>query len=203
MVWHAAVSDAYNILPTLLASSVKLDFFLYVGSAPAIRIWTAESSFQYPGDDVDPGGSYAGLGWLQAIPDLTQLINGTAERIDLAISGVDAQAVAYADEESAILRNAPVAIGVGVWSPEDELIGGSLFWLWFGTCDAPRVSSQPGNDGSPVRQLTLSCGSLFTSRRRPRFGYWTDVDHQTQFPGDTFFSQVALYNSATTVVWPN
>lgn len=188
----------------LLSATVKFDVLFLVFSSPTpIRVWTGLSNYQLAADDTDTeGGLYLGLGWLQGIPAVSQLINGAAERVEFTLSGVDAAVVALADSEAPGLRNADAFMGLMLWDSLDQPLGAPK-WLWEGTSDSPRVASTPSDkDGSPIRQVTLSLGTPMTRRRRPDLAYWTDIQHQVDRPGDTFFSQVPLYNSSTTVRWP-
>jgi hypothetical protein len=187
----------------LVSGEVPFDLFLFVDSNPAVRCWTGVSEFDYPGDDIDlAGGTYLGMGELVGLPELSQLINGQAERVEFTISGVSPEAVALADESASVLRSCEVSLGVGLWDRDMDLIDAALFWPWQGTSDAPRIVKSPGTDGAPVRQLVLSVGTMMTSRRRARYAFWTDVAHQQDHPGDTFFKNVALYNAGTMIRWP-
>lgn len=193
-----------ELLAALTSSAVRLDYFLlvYAQSTP-IRLFTGFSPFNYAGDDVDPsGGVYLGFGRLTEVPALTQLINGAAQRIEFVLSGVDADVMALADEEAPTLRDADAFVGVGIWNEDYELISGGVVWLWEGVSDAPRIALTTTEDEA-VRKVILSVGSPSTSRRRPRFGYWTDLEHQADFPGDTFFQNVARYSANTTVRFPS
>lgn len=175
---------------------------LYVATDTPIRVWTGVGDFDKAADAVDiEGGIYKGLGEIQEIPALQQLVNGVAQRIDLSLSGVDANIVALADSEAADVRSKAVSIGLQFFGEDWQTLGDTL-WIWDGEADVVKSESLSGADFTRVRTITLSVGTLTTGRRRPKLTFFTRSQQRRRSPTDAFCDRVALYSADTELKWP-
>lgn len=175
---------------------------LYVATDTPIRVWTGVGDFDKAADAVDiEGGIYKGLGEIQEIPALQQLVNGVAQRIDLSLSGVDANIVALADSEAADVRSKAVSIGLQFFDEDWQPLGDTL-WIWDGEADVVKSESLSGADFTRVRTITLSVGTLTTGRRRPKLTFFTRSQQRRRSPTDAFCDRVALYSADTELKWP-
>jgi hypothetical protein len=151
------------------------------------------------------GGTFLGVGELVGMPVLSQLVNGTADRVEFTLSGVDASILALADAEADTVRSAPVHVALMAFD-EDFQESTSPVWIWEGEADVPRVSRQSvaGEDGSfqVVRSMSLSVGSVFTGRRRANLSFMNGVDQRRRSSDDAFCDRASVYSSGTTRKWP-
>lgn len=167
--------------------------------SPAM-FWTGHGDLALPADAVLPGPEIAlGGGTLVNIPDLEQLINGEAQRLEIAVSGVDESTLVFAQEEAPQVPGAPVWIG-RVAFDENWQIAGPVEWEWNGEGRGLFVTGEDGGGGR-VRTITLRVGSGDTTRSRAAFAFFTDADQRYDYPTDSFFSHVGRINSGTTRRW--
>lgn len=190
------------------AAQARVSVFLLVKatSGPWLRLWSGVGDYRMSANVIDSvGGTYTGVGELIGMPVLSQLINGLAERVEFTLSGVDARTLALVDEDADTVRSAPVHVAL-VGFDDDLAAATSPVWIWEGEADTPRVSreSAAGGDGTfgIVRSVSLSVGSIFTGRRRPRHAYYTDADQRARSSDDAAMDRVAIYNQGTTRKWP-
>lgn len=139
-----------------------------------------------------------GAGQLMNIPDLEQLINGTAQRIDVTLSGVSEDTVAMASEESLQIPGAPVYIGRITFDDRWQII--SVEWEWSGEGVKLSVSSD-GSSGTRSRSIKLTVAAGETTRRRAPNAYFTAADQQRDYPDDMFFSNVSRIAQGMTRRW--
>jgi hypothetical protein len=167
-----------------------------------VRLWSGFGDMEIPADLVETSGPaiYNGTGALANLPLVGQLINGAAERLTFTLSGVDAQASALADAEAASVRFRAVRLGIMILGADLQPLSG-VAWLWSGTADTPVIERENGPGGA-VRTISLSVGSVFTGRRRPPLGYYTDPDQKRRSPTDRFCERVSLYAEDTVRQWP-
>lgn len=176
-------------------------FFLLLTKTGPVRAWTGVGDYDLATADIDGAtGLYQGIGLVGDIPAIRQLIGGVAERVDFTLNGADDQTMRLADRDAADVRGAEVQVGIVFfdddWQPVDDVA-----WLWAGKADVPSVS-RSGDGEQVVRSVTLSVGSAFTDRTRPRLSYLTDADQRRRSPDDAFCSRVAAYGIDSTIVWP-
>jgi hypothetical protein len=181
---------------------IRRSVLLYVATDTPIRAWTGVGDFDKGSDLVDlTGGIYKGLGEIQDIPALQQLVNGVAQRVDLSLSGVDARIVALADSEAAEVRSKAVSIGLQFFGADWAPLGDAI-WIWDGEADVVRSDSVSNPDFGRFRTVTLSVGSLTTGRRRPRMTFFTRAQQRRRSPDDAFCDRVGLYSQDTELRWP-
>ena len=196
MSWAAAAEAQ------MAGSVVRPAFFLRVGSATPLRVWSGVGDYPVAADAVETiASTYLGLGALAGLPALSGLINGVAERVEFTLSGISAQALSMADDESVDIRGSQANIGLTFLGADWQPIGG-MGWLWQGQADVVRPSRRASADGQVTRSVSLSVGSAFTGRRRAALSYWSNNDQQMRSPTDRFCERTPLYAPANVKVWP-
>lgn len=173
---------------SLNSSAPKVVILLRIETAPVIRLATAFGDFPVPANALDAGAEiYAGLGAVEAIPVVQQLLNGVADRATFALSGVAAEVAALADADAPDVHGVAVNIGM-VLLDADDAITGAVFWLWDGAADRLTASKTMDGQGNETHQVSLSVGTAHIARSRPEFAMWTDAQNQRRHPGDQFLS---------------
>lgn len=162
-----------------------------IATDPVARVWSGVNSIIIPTDIVEPTPTtYLGGGALVNIPDLDQVINGTASRIDITVSGVSTATLALAIEEAASVKGAKVHIG-NVYFDDDWQIT-DVEWIAVLRADTLTTARQ-----GTTRSITLSIGTDFTDRSRAPVAFWTDADQRRRSPTDRFFDHIAGISSGT------
>lgn len=157
------------------------------------RIWSGAGDLYLAADDVetDDGAKYLGGGeLLDGLRDVEQLINGTAERIELNVSGVTGATIKLALKEADDVKGA--AVDVAVIEFDDLWQVAAVTWQARYRADKLSIGRQPDN-----RTITLSMGSDDTGRSRTQNAYWTAADQRRRSPDDAFFDFVASINAGT------
>lgn len=165
--------------------------------ADIVRLWSGAGDFALPGDALDPdGGLYLGVGTLTNLPEIQSLINGSAERAEFTLSGVDATMAELFDGEADLIEGARLNLGILAlgrdWQPVTP-----MNWLWEAEVDAATA----GEDGGRMT-ISLSAGTAMTDRRRLQALYYTGPDQRRRSADDAFCDRVALYTQETTARWP-
>ncbi|NBC37368.1 hypothetical protein GTZ99_12485 [Novosphingobium sp. FSY-8] len=161
--------------------------------------WTGHGPLLLPADAVLPENTiFSGMGQLVEIPDLQQIINGTAQRLDVSLSGVNEETIVFATEEALQIPGALVWIGRVQF--DDAWQVSAVEWEWCGEGVKLTVDSD-GSNGDRVRSIKLTVAAGETSRRRAPNAYFTDADQQRDYPGDTFFSHVAQISRGVVRRW--
>lgn len=171
--------------------------------ADPVRIWLGFGDIR-PGVNVfDPDGAlYKGLGKLRSVPNVKQLLNGSAERVEFVLSGISSDLLAIAFSEADLMRNRPATLGFAIMDTTWALLG-PVRWCAYYVADVPTIAQGIADDKSSItRTISLSCGSRFTGRRRPSFAYFSDQDQQARFPGDLFCSLTPNYAHGYDKNWP-
>lgn len=182
--------------------TVRLAVFVHVVLAPTpLRLWFGLGDFEIGADAIDTtGGVYRGLGELNGLPVLSQLINGVCERVEFSISGVSAEALRLADEDADEVRGASVHVGLSGLDRDFQPLTAPM-WLWEGEADTPRFSWDTSSDPQ-VRTISLSVGSAMMGRRRPRYRNFTGVEQRRISADDAFCDRVPVYSRGSTRKWP-
>ena len=164
---------------------------LRFGTDPVARICSGANPIFLPGNSVDEDPEYyLGGGKLVEIPEIEQVINGTAQRIDITVSGVSAETVRLFRDEAAGLQGASAHIGVveqdAAWQLTD------IEWLGELRCDVPGRQYSRAS-----RSITISLGSENTDRSMAPAAFWTAADQRRRSPPDQFFDHIAGISSGT------
>lgn len=175
-------------------------FIFRIETDDPAMFWTGHGDLLLPADNVLPGPQVAlGGGTLVSIPDLEQLINGQAQRLEIVVSGVNEETISFAQEEAAQVPGAKIWIG-RVQFDDDLQIAGPVEWEWSGEGRGLFVSGEDSSGGR-TRSLTLRVGTGDTVRSRAPFAFFTDADQRREYPTDAFFSHVGGINAGTSRRW--
>lgn len=155
--------------------------------------------------DLEAGGhTWQGTGELIQLDGLESPIGTNAPKLTNTLSGIDANLVTLARSASDRVKDrretiyiqffdvTPDDASVEPWSLLDQPFAISS-WLM----DQMTYSAQ----GPQQRSIVLTAESIWTNRRRPAFGLWTDRDQNKRFPGDRGLEQVVDLVSKT-IRWP-
>ncbi len=163
---------------------------------PIAYLWSGIGNL-YIEDAIDPtGATYRGIGGLLDLPTLKQLINGVADRVEFALSGVSSEVLRLAQEDASTIRDALLLIGEQSFDA-DWQVDGPPNWIWRGYADTLGVDSDDDN-GNRTRSIRLSVRSADTFRANPNLAYFTDQDQRRRSPTDAIFSNVAQIATGTT-----
>jgi hypothetical protein len=174
---------------------VNVSTLFRIASDPVARVWGGLTDLIIPADTVETAPAlYLGGGELVDVPDLQMLLNGTAQRLDITISGVSPQALSLAQEDAASVDGALVHIGKVYF--DDALQIDSVEWLAVLFAGPLTVASEPSATGRS-RSISLSIGTDFTQRSKAPLGYFTDADQRRRAPDDRIFDHVAGITSGT------
>ena len=156
---------------------------------PAARLWSGIGDLPIPGNALDaPGAIYRGAGTLLQVPALKALMNGLADRVEFAVSGVSADTVRLAIEDRHSVQGAQ--LDVGYVTLDDDWHPAAVVWQWRGFADILTTKSDPNEQGRQ-RTITLSVASADTLRSNPQISRYTDADQRRRSPTDAIFSHVA------------
>lgn len=181
---------------------IRRSVLMHIATDTPVRAWTGVGPFEHPGDAVDvTGGTYLGLGEMQDIPALQQLVNGVASRIELSLSGVDDRIVALADADAPDVRSKVVTLGLQFFGSDWQPLGDTL-WIWDGEADVIRTDTVSDPSFGRARTVTLSVGSLTTGRRRPVLSFFTRAQQRRRSSDDAFCDRTGLYSADTELKWP-
>jgi hypothetical protein len=165
-----------------------------------VRAWAGIGDLEVPSDDVeDEAATYLGVGILGEIPSLRQLIGGSAERLDFALTVPGGEIFALADADFEQVRRAPVYVGIVFFDANWQQ--SEVSWLWAGTADTTTVSRQ-ASGLQVTRQIKISAASVFTDRTRANLSAFTDTDQRSRSADDSFCARVDRHTQTATVKWP-
>lgn len=172
-------------------------YLVRIDSDDPARLWGGVGDLAIPADAVETvnGAIYHGGGSLISIPDFQQLINGTAERLDLGVSGVAQETIALALEEAASVKGALVHFGRATFDDSWQLQ--SVVWIGLFRADKIVTARTSADDGSPTRSISLSIGTEDTGRSNSPISLFTAADQAKRSPSDTFFDHVAGITAGT------
>jgi hypothetical protein len=170
---------------------MKRILLLRIATDPVARVCSGAAPIIIPADSVESApAKYLGGGRLVEIPELEQVINGTAQRLDITVSGVTPEIVRLFQEESEQLKGATVDIGEALQDDDWQIT--EVSWLGRLRCD---VGRQTGSRVS--RSITISLSSDDTDRSKAPGGYWTAAGQRKRSPTDRFYDHAAGLTSGT------
>lgn len=191
-------------LEVLYSGVQNIAAFFRLETDPVIRLWLGFGYKAVGTNVLDPDGAvYRGFGEITSLPEFNQMINGAAERVAFTLSGVSGEVLQLAAGGDADqVKGRRVSVGIGILGAQFELLG-AVHWLANYRADFLSIEQPPTGQGSDVvRGVTLSCGTLLTSRRRPALSYFSNEDQQARFPGDTFCELTSRYATSFNKKWP-
>jgi hypothetical protein len=157
------------------------------------------------GNLVAGGYTWQGTGEFLSVSGLEQPFGTVAPRTTFQLSGIDATVVTLARQASDRVKDrrvtvyiqffdvAPDNAGVQPWTNLDQ-----PYAVWTGIMDQMTYVAE----GPTNRSITLTAESLWTNRRRPAYGLYTDRDQNARFPGDRGLEQVVDLVTKT-IRWPS
>jgi len=174
---------------------MRVSPLLRIAADPVARIWGGVNSLIIPPDWVEPQeATYLGGGALLNIPDLEQVVNGTASRIEITVSGVSAQTLKLATEEAASVKGAPCHVGLVYFDDAWQIL--EVEWLATLRADLLTTANQQAQGGRS-RSITISISTEDTDRSRSPSAWWTDADQARLSPTDRFFDHIAGISAGT------
>lgn len=172
-------------------AELRESFLFRLECDPPAYLWSGV------GDLIVEGDTYLGGGeLLSGLPEIQQLVNGTASRVDFTASGVDAETIRLAREDRASVDGALVRIGTVPMNADWQIIG-PVDWEWEGIADVVTVDRSATETGEVIRSISLSVGSADTSRSRSQLTLYTDADQRRRSQDDAFFSHVGGITAGT------
>jgi hypothetical protein len=170
---------------------MKRILLLRIGTDPVARICSGAAPIIIPADSVeDAPAKYLGGGTLVEIPELEQVINGTAQRISITVSGVSQEAVRLFADESDSLKGATVHIGIAY--QDDDWQVTEVEWLAELRCDFPTATGSRSS-----RSISISIGSDDTDRSKAPGNYRTAAGQRRKSPTDQFYDHKAGITQGT------
>lgn len=170
-----------------------------IASDPVALFHSGVGDLLVPADSViGPIAQIAvGLGELVNIPDLQEMINGTAERVDIELEGVTETALRLALEDAPSVRGADVHIG-RMDLDADQQQAAPVEWEANFQARSLGVS-RPKVEGldNPRRTITLTIARGDTVRSRAPNSYFTDSDQRRRSADDAIFDHVGQISAGT------
>ncbi|MBB4616901.1 hypothetical protein [Sphingomonas abaci] len=165
------------------------NLLLRIDCPDTARIWSGPGPLYLPADGIETtdGALYLGGGeLLENFGEIEQLINGTASRLDITVSGVTAATVKLMGETAGV-KGARVDIGVVEFDDQWQIQ--AVTWTAQYRIDKLTATR------TDKRTIGLSMGSDDTGRSSTLNAYWTQADQQRRSPDDRFFDQVSGLNA--------
>lgn len=170
---------------------MKRILLLRIATDPVARVCSGAAPIIIPADSVeDEPARYLGGGKLVEIPELEQVINGTAQRISVSVSGVSQETVRLFADESDSLKGAQVHIGIAYQDDDWQIT--EVEWLAELRCDFPTASGSRNS-----RSIAISIGSSDTDRSKAPVAFWTPAGQRKLSPTDRFFDNVPGLTAST------
>lgn len=192
-------------LEALQSGRQRIGYLFRLATEPVVALWLGVGSLKPGVNALDASGiEYSGLGEVQDIPDLSQLINGKAERVQFLLSGVSGRVLEIASGgDSEQVKGKDVSLGFVLFGQDWSQLG-VVHWTANYIADFLGIDQAEQEDPEQpvVRTLRLSCGTLMTGRRRASYSYFTDKDQQARFSGDRACERTPAYATGFNKPWP-
>ena len=134
---------------------------------------------------------WIGAGGMGKIGEITAAINATAPEQTFTLSGIDAEFGPKALADYADYYNRLVFLYFQFFTPTWQCLDLPCAISWWRMRDLVPAKAVAEDGRGSVYSITLAAESVFGSRRRPRFGFYTDADQQRRYPGDRGCERVA------------
>lgn len=188
-----------NVLAQVLAKQLRPALFLEIAfKTETVWLWSGLGSITPPGPAYGATTfpytqTFLGMGWLgqiKAVPAVTDVI---AQNIVLELSGIPTELVT--DAINAVRQNSTAVLWVAVLDTNNLVIGDPV-QVFAGSLDVPTLV-----EGAESSSLTITAENPLIDLNRAPERRFTDIDQQTDFPGDTGFFQVQILQDYNWV-WP-
>lgn len=191
-------------LAILESGTQRMGVFFRLATTPVLRVWLGVSKINPGINALDTTGEeYLGLGTLLDVPRFQQLLNGTAERVDVMMSGVSDQVLQIAQASPSSVKNKACAFGIALMNDSWQIVE-QVRWIRRFVADytSVRRKAATGPGESAVQAVALSVRSQTSNIRRPGLAYFSDQDQRARSPTDLFCERVHLYSQGTVRKWP-
>jgi hypothetical protein len=148
---------------------------------------------------------WIGARQLGQIDGLEEALNGESKQFTVSISGaaISSQMMQMAAAE---VRDAYMYRVIRIWLQffdEDWQCLDNPYALQAGLITGlPLTRSQPAQDGSVARTITVEADNIFYARSQAPRGYYTDSDQQARYPGDLGMQFIPeLQDSTVAIPW--
>jgi len=178
-------------------ASYRESFIVRIACDPPALFWTGIGPLPVTADAVIPADAIAlGAGHLVKIPDFQQLINGTAERLEVVFDGVSAETTRLAMEDAETVKGAAVYLGRIAFDADWQQDGPIE---WEATFEARKltVGRPVATDSGIVRSISLTIASGDTTRSRSNNAHFTDADQRRRSSDDAIFDHMAGISAGT------
>ena len=170
---------------------MKSSLLFRIASDPIARVWSGHGDLIIPADIVESEPAlYLGGGELVNLPDIDQVINGIAARIDAVVSGVSPETLRLAREDAPSVKGAACHVGIAHFNDAWQI--DEVEWIAVLRADILTTAHQ-----NTTRSITLSISTEYTDRSRAPVARWTDADQRRRSPTDRFCDGVAGINAGT------
>lgn len=171
-------------------------YVVRIASDPPALFWTGLGPLSLAADYVIPEDAIAvGAGELISIPEIEELINGTAQRLEFIMSGVSAHTVRLALEDAPSVEGATVDMG-RIEFDQDWQQAGPIEWEYRFEARKLTVAREEGR-----RTISLTIVQGDTKRSRVPMAFFTDADQRRRYPTDAIFSNVASISGGISRRW--
>lgn len=144
------------------------------------RWWTGTGTLEAGGHE------WIGTGEFISIDGLEQPIGTAAPKTTFTLSGVDTTMVQMARQASDRVKDRRCAVYIQFFDVATKQPLDNYAAIWTGIMDQMSYAAE----GPKNRTITLTAETLWTGRKRPPYGMYTDRDQNARFPGDRGLEQV-------------
>lgn len=185
-----------------MRSSHMLGLFLHVATDPPLHLWFGMEDVIAGIESIDPEGTtYMGGGELIGVPTLEVLVNGTADRVEFTLSGLEPGTGSKLIDSIPPVRGCDVIMGLttldDLYQPMSAIVP-----VWSGTASHTGESSPPvmGTE-SPTLTLALAVVTGETARSRPARSIWSPTHQKAISPTDKFCDETARLARGVDPTW--
>lgn len=185
-----------------MRGSHLLGIFVRLDIDPPLRLWLGVNDVPSRIVSVDPGTNqtYLGGGRLRDVPNLEVPINGTAERVEFQITGIDPATAAQIDIDEP--RGKVVHVGITVLDEYYQPIS-TIIPLARGVASHVSEKSDAVQGASNVTVTeSLSVGFGATTRGRNAASMWSQAHQRALYQTDDFCKNTARQARGVNVTWP-
>lgn len=145
-----------------------------------MRLWPGAGTLT-----TNDSNTWSGIGEYGSIDGIEQAIAGNAPKATFTLSGVSTWLLTDAKAAASEVKNRDCIVYLQFFddqgAPTDNPVA-----IFSGIMDQVTYSAT----GPSQRVVTVSAESLFTFRKRPPFGLYTDRDQNARFSGDRGLEQI-------------
>lgn len=187
-----------------LRGSHNLGVFIHLATDPPLHVWFGTADKVAGIDSIDPAGTvYLGGGRLIGLPTLEVLVNGTADSVEMTMSGIDPETGAKMIDSIPEVRGRDLYLGMTTLDEYYQPMS-SIIPLWNGAASHIIESSQTVTGAT---NRTQSLGLIVTSgedtRSRPAYALWSPAHQRALSSTDAFCDGTARLARGIYPAWPN